>query len=103
MTDEQYASELLANAKLDASRAGTLIAALKAGTSRAEVLLSVADDAELKMKEKSRAFVLMQYHGYLRREPDGEGHGFWLSKLDSFNGDVPAASFCVEGTHSTTS
>lgn len=34
--------------------------------------------------EFNRAFVLMQYFGYLRREPDREGYEFWLAKLDRF-------------------
>jgi hypothetical protein len=88
LTDEQYVAALLSNAKLDASRAEPLVAALKSGgASRAEVLLRVADDAELKRKETSRAFVLMQYYGYLRRDPDAEGYNFWLSKLDGFDGN----------------
>jgi WD40 repeat protein/cell division septation protein DedD len=92
MSDEQYAAALLSNAGLDSSRAGPLAAALKAGTlSRADVLLRVADDAELKLKEKSRAFVLMQYYGYLRRDPDAEGYDYWLNKLNSFDGDFVRA------------
>ncbi len=88
MTEEQYVAALLSNAKLDASRAEPLVSALKAGTmSRAEALLRVADDAELKAKEKSRAFVLMQYYGYLRRDPDAGGFDYWLGKLDGFGGD----------------
>jgi hypothetical protein len=58
---------------------------------RADVLLSVADDAELKAKERNRAFVLMQYYGYLRRDPDAEGFVYWLAKLDSFQGDFVRA------------
>jgi hypothetical protein len=88
MTDEQYVSALVSNAKLDASRGAPIVAALKAGSlSRAGALLRVADDAELKVKEKSRAFVMMQYYGYLRRDPDAEGFGYWLSKLDGFKGN----------------
>jgi hypothetical protein len=46
----------------------------------------------------NRAFVLMQYFGYLRRNPndppqrlDFEGYNFWLGKLNEFNGDFVAA------------
>jgi hypothetical protein len=44
-------------------------------------------------QEKNKAFVLMQYFGYLRRNPndapdsDHTGYDFWLSKLNSFNGN----------------
>jgi hypothetical protein len=42
--------------------------------------------------EFNRAFVLMQYFGYLRRDPnatpdsDYAGYEFWLMKLNQFNG-----------------
>ena len=35
-------------------------------------------------QEFNRAFVLMQYLGYLRRDPDEGGYGFWLAKLNQF-------------------
>jgi uncharacterized delta-60 repeat protein len=58
---------------------------------RASVLRRVAEDAEVARREKTRAFVLMQYFGYLRRDPDTEGFNFWLTKLNSFNGDFRRA------------
>jgi hypothetical protein len=62
-------------------------------TLRASVLRQVADDTELKQREFNRAFVLMEYFGYLRRDPDAApdssyaGWKFWLDKLNSFGGD----------------
>jgi hypothetical protein len=53
----------------------------------------VAEDADLVQQELNKAFVLMQYFGYLRRNPDDEpdldfsGYNFWLSKLNQFNGN----------------
>jgi hypothetical protein len=92
MSDEQYVAALLANAGLDGSRAGALVAGLKSGVlTRAGALLMVADDPELRERERSRAFVLMEYYGYLRRDPDAEGYNFWLAKLDEFGGDYVAA------------
>jgi hypothetical protein len=44
-------------------------------------------------QEFTRAFVLMQYFGYLRRNPndapnsDYSGYDFWLRKLNAFNGN----------------
>ncbi|HET9787479.1 MAG TPA: hypothetical protein VFP47_10115, partial [Pyrinomonadaceae bacterium] len=41
----------------------------------------------------NKAFVLMQYFGYLRRNPndspdsDFSGFNFWLGKLNQFNGN----------------
>jgi hypothetical protein len=60
---------------------------------RARALRLVAENALLCQKEMNRAFVLMQYFGYLRRNPnaapdtDFTGYNFWLQKLDSFNGN----------------
>jgi CSLREA domain-containing protein len=62
-------------------------------TLRADVLSKIAENATLQTREFNRAFVLMQYFGYLRRNPDDaqdtdySGYEFWLKKLDQFNGD----------------
>jgi hypothetical protein len=64
---------------------------------RANALLRVSEDEDLKAAEKSRAFVLMQFYGYLRRNPDDpqdtdfRGWRFWLDKLNQFDGDFVAA------------
>ncbi|HYY94291.1 MAG TPA: choice-of-anchor Q domain-containing protein, partial [Pyrinomonadaceae bacterium] len=64
---------------------------------RADVLQKVADNAVLQQRETNRAFVLMQYFGYLRRNPDDapdsdfNGYNFWRSKLNSFGGDFQKA------------
>jgi photosystem II stability/assembly factor-like uncharacterized protein len=64
---------------------------------RAAALRRVAEDADLRANEKNRAFVLMQYFGYLRRNPDDpqdtdfRGWRFWLGKLDEFQGDFVRA------------
>ncbi|MFL6336846.1 MAG: CHRD domain-containing protein [Pyrinomonadaceae bacterium] len=54
---------------------------------RAQVFRIVAESEELKQAEFRRAFVLMQYFGYLRRDPDAAGFNFWLGKLNQFGGD----------------
>src|SRR5207247_8300079 len=60
-------------------------------------LRRVVDNSTLRQHEFNRAFVLMQYFGYLRRNPndalDGnfDGYNFWLNKLDQFNGDFVEA------------
>jgi hypothetical protein len=64
---------------------------------RAAALRQVAEAAEFARRERNRAFVLMQYFGYLRRDPDSgpdadfAGYNFWLSKLEQFRGDYVAA------------
>jgi hypothetical protein len=42
-------------------------------------------------REFNGAFVLMEYLGYLRREPDYAGYHFWLDKLNRFNGNFADA------------
>jgi hypothetical protein len=70
-----------------------LASAADAAAGRAAVLRKVAEDEDLRRDEKNRAFVLMQYFGYLRRNPDDpqdtdfRGWEFWLSKLDQFDGN----------------
>jgi hypothetical protein len=64
---------------------------------RAQVLRAVAEDSNLANAEFNSAFVLMQYFGYLRRNPndvpdtDYAGYNFWLNKLNNFNGDFVQA------------
>jgi len=53
----------------------------------------------LSAQKFNQAFVLMQYFGYLRRNPfdapeptlDYAGYNFWLNKLNSFGGDFQQA------------
>jgi hypothetical protein len=55
----------------------------------------LADNPEFSRKHFNRAFVLMQYFGYLRRNPndppeqnrDFKGYNFWLAKLEQFDGN----------------
>jgi hypothetical protein len=69
-------------------RVQVLAEALDAGTiTRAQALRVVAESEEIRDAEFRRAFVLMQYFGYLRRDPDAAGYDFWLSKLNQFDGD----------------
>ena len=64
---------------------------------RAGVLQKLVESETLRRRETSRAFVLMQYFGYLRRDPDAapdanfSGYQFWLSKLEEFGGDYRRA------------
>jgi len=69
--------------------AGTTVDA----AARARALRRVAENSTLNEQEKNKAFVLMQYFGYLRRNPndpqdtDYSGYDFWLTKLNQFNGN----------------
>ena len=94
LTPSQYVERLNAKAlgALSTSEFSALVAGLEAGTeTRGSVLLKVADDEDFRRREFAPAFVLMQYLGYLRRDPDEGGYEFWLAKLDQFNGDFVRA------------
>jgi len=61
---------------------------------RGRALRDVAENATLAAAEQNRAFVLMQYFGYMRRDPnngngdtDYTGYDFWLTKLNQANGN----------------
>ena len=66
---------------------------------RADVLRIVAENRAFTAAQKSPAFVLMQYFGYLRRNPidapelnlNFDGYDFWLGKLNNHGGDFVAA------------
>jgi len=66
-------------------------------TARARALRRVAENQVLTQQETNKAFVLMQYFGYLRRDPnavpdtDHTGYDFWLRKLNEHNGNFVSA------------
>ncbi len=76
---------------------------------RGRAVRRVAENSILTNSEKNKAFVLMQYIGYLRRDPnagqdtDYTGYDFWLQKLNNHGGDFHAAqmvrSFIVSGEY----
>lgn len=82
---------------LSSSEKAAIVAALSLGPNdparRAVALRAVAENSNLHQREFRKAFVLMQYFGYLRRNPDDApdtgfgGFNFWLSKLNEFNGN----------------
>ena len=54
------------------------------------MLQDVAEHPELHSREYNGAFVLMQYFGYLRRDPDEAGYQFLVGKLDGGTQDYPS-------------
>ena len=49
---------------------------------RTRIIRQVADDEAFARAEFNQSFVLMQYFGYLRRDPDPHGLEFWLNVLN---------------------
>jgi hypothetical protein len=102
ISNAQFVDTLNANTggALSTAERDSLISRLNAGAlTRAQALREVAENPEFRRREVNRAFVLMQYFGYLRRNPDDppeptldfQGYNFWLAKLDQFGGDYRAA------------
>ena len=100
LSNEAYVNALYANAGIvpaPAERDGLVNQLDTAVETRASVLLAVASNAAFRQLEQNPAFVLMQYFGYLRRDPDAapdsdlSGYNFWLQKLNAFNGDFQKA------------
>ncbi len=106
--------------KLDQNAGGVLSAAEKSqlvamlttpadAGQRGAVVRKVAEDGDLRQRELNRAFVLMQFYGYLRRNPDDpqdtdfRGWKFWLDKLNEFNGNFVDAemvkAFLISGEY----
>ncbi|HYE16287.1 MAG TPA: carboxypeptidase regulatory-like domain-containing protein [Pyrinomonadaceae bacterium] len=99
-TGEQYVDALITNTGVALPREfrDSLAASLAGGAlTRGEVLRAVAEHESVRQAELNKAFVLMQYFGYLRRNPDDPpdtgmgGFNFWLKKLDSAGGDYRRA------------
>ncbi len=105
MTVQQFVDALYTNAGLIPTSAPNRPKAISEFNSttpsdpaaRARALRDVAEDPMLTQQEFNRAFVLMQYFGYLRRNPndtpdsDFIGYNFWLGKLNQFGGNYQAA------------
>ena len=112
MTPAQFVDTLNANAggALSQGERDQLVSDLTSGAKmRAQVLRAVAEDPDLFAAESNPAFVLAQYFGYLRRNPndtpdsDYTGYDFWLGKLNQFNGNFVNAemvkAFIVSGEY----
>ncbi len=117
LTPAQFVAALFSNAGVTPSAADTKAAVDEFGpatntvdtAARGRAVKRVAENSVLDTTEKNRAFVLMQYIGYLRRDPntgpdsDYTGYDFWLQKMNSHGGDFHAAqmvrSFIVSGEY----
>ncbi len=104
LTPAQFVDALYANAGVASPPAAERTAAISefggAGNTtdtaaRGRAVRRVAENSTLGQQELNRAFVLMQYFGYLRRNPNDapepglnfDGYNFWLQKLNQFGGN----------------
>jgi hypothetical protein len=102
-TDATFVDALFASAGVTPTtteRSNAITAYDAQGTvplARTAALRSVTDSNSVRTAEFSPAFVLMEYFGYLRRNPtdapdtDDSGYQFWLAKLIAFGGDFQSS------------
>jgi hypothetical protein len=70
----------------------TLVSSLNnGGMTRAAVLRQVVENEGFVNAKRNQVFVMMEYFGYLRRDPDQAGYAFWLNKLNDFDGNFENA------------
>jgi len=115
MTAQQFVDKLDTNAGLvlSSSEKAQLVGILGGtpadNTKRAQVVRAMAENTALNQREFNKMFVLTQYFGYLRRNPDEgpdtnfDGYNFWLNKLNQFNGNFVQAemvkAFIISGEY----
>jgi cytochrome c peroxidase len=106
-TGSEYVNALYASAgvTLTQTELQNAITAFGAGDTagRTAALRKVAESSSVTQAELNPSFVLMEYFGYLRRDPDTGGYNFWLGKLEQFNGNYIQSdmvkSFIVSGEY----
>jgi hypothetical protein len=93
LNDAQFVDSLYASMGVmpAAAERDALVGQLASGAARADVLAKIVENEEFSRLESNKAFVLMQYFGYLRRNPDPAGYAHWLGKLEEFGGDYRRA------------
>jgi hypothetical protein len=104
LSSSDYVDALISHAGVSftSGERDALASGLATGTmTRAEVLMSIAENQRFVNAKFNEAFVMMEYFGYLRRDPDASGFAFWLNKLSEFNGNFERAemvkAFIVSG------
>ena len=65
------------------------------GKTRSQVLRDVIEMPDFKEREYNKAFVLMEYFGYLRRDPDANGYNFWVNVVNSGSGNNYRGMVCA--------
>jgi hypothetical protein len=112
--NQQYVDQLFTKTATNPSAAErqALIDGLNGGTeTRASVLQKVVDGVTVLGEgnqqftttyglafynsEFNRAFVQLEYFGYMKRDPDEAGYAFWLGKLNQFGGDFVNAEMVL--------
>jgi hypothetical protein len=114
LSNQQYVDKLFLTTGVNASASdrAALINGLNGATeTRASVLQKVVDGVTVLGEgnqqfattygqafynsEFNRAFVQLEYFGYMKRDPDEAGYAFWLGKLNQFGGNFVNAEMVL--------
>jgi hypothetical protein len=114
LNNQQYVDKLFETTGVNASASDrvALVNGLNGGSeTRASVLRKVVDGINVISEgnqqfttsygqafyyaEFNRAFVLLEYFGYMKRDPDDAGYEFWLAKLNQFGGNFVNAEMVL--------
>jgi hypothetical protein len=106
LTSDAFVDTLISHTGVSFSQSerDALVSGLSTGVAtRAQVLRQIAENDRFVSAKRNATFVMMQYFGYLRREPDESGYAFWLNKLNQFDGNFERAemvkAFLVSGEY----
>lgn len=94
LNNEGYVDTLISHTGVvfSQSERDDLIDGLVKGTlTRAGALRRIAENESFVNAKRNATFVMMEYFGYLRRDPDASGFQFWLNKLNQFGGNFEQA------------
>lgn len=96
-TNEQFVNKLFDTALLVPFTAERQqqITAMNGGKTRAQVVRDVVDIPQFRTQEFNPSFVLMQYFGYLRRDPEPGGYAFWLNVLTNLDPNNYRGMICA--------
>jgi hypothetical protein len=114
LNNQQYVDKLFQTTGVNASASDrtALVNGLNGGTeTRASVLQKVVDGINVISEgnqqftttygqafydqQFTRVFVLLEYFGYMKRDPDDAGYAFWLGKLNQFGGNFVNAEMVL--------
>ena len=83
LSNAQFVDTIIANIGITLANRNQLVADLNNGRSRVQVLRDITQSSEAQAKVFNRAFVAMEYFGYLRRDPDDVGFNHWVNYLNT--------------------
>jgi glucose/arabinose dehydrogenase len=94
LSDDAYVDTLISHtgvAFITTERTALVNRLVNHTATRAQVLRQITEDPRFVALKFNETFVMMEYFGYLRRDPDAAGFQFWLDKLNQFNGNFEQA------------